>query len=94
MTSMSSDSIIIDSGLPVITIGGFNGSDPAPTLAQFERLVAEGQVHYVLVSNSSGGGPPASGGSSSTISEWVTAHGTEVSYGGSSGTLYYLSATA
>ncbi len=47
-TSNASDSIIIASGQPVITIGGFNGADPAPTLAQFEKLVAEGKVRFVL----------------------------------------------
>ena len=30
-------------GQPVMAIGGFNGTDPAPTLAQFERYVAAGQ---------------------------------------------------
>jgi len=94
-TSMSSDSLIIASGQPVITIGGFNGSDPAPTLTQFEKLVAEGKVHYVLVSTqggAGGGGGPGGGGSGTgtDISHWVTEHGTEVSYGGSSGTLYYV----
>jgi 4-amino-4-deoxy-L-arabinose transferase-like glycosyltransferase len=86
-SSNASDSIIIASGQPVITIGGFNGADPAPTLAQFEKLVALGKVRYVLV-DSGGGGP---GGGSSAISQWVTAHGTQVSYGSGSGTLYDVS---
>ena len=96
-TSNSSDSIIIASGQPVITIGGFNGGDPAPTLAQFEKLVAQGKVRYVLIAGSGGGGgfgggggPP--GGDGSTISQWVTQHGSEVSYGTGSGTLYDVSA--
>jgi len=96
-TSNASAPIIIASGEPVITIGGFNGSDPAPTLTQFEKLVATGKVRYVLVSSGGGGGGPG-GGSGTSISSWVTAHGTEVaasSYGGSSsgGTLYELSAS-
>ncbi|WP_078854324.1 glycosyltransferase family 39 protein [Streptomyces sp. NRRL F-5135] len=37
---------------PVMAIGGFNGSDPSPTLAQFKKYVAEGKIHYFL----SGGG--------------------------------------
>ncbi len=32
--------------LPVMAIGGFNGSDPSPTLAQFQAYVANGQIHY------------------------------------------------
>ena len=58
-----------------MTMGGFNGQDPAPTLAQFKAMVARGEVRYVLTS-SQGGGP---GGGSNEITEWVQAHGTEVS---------------
>ena len=47
--SQSSAPLIIATGEPVMTIGGFNGADPAPTLAQFQQLVADGQVRYVLV---------------------------------------------
>jgi 4-amino-4-deoxy-L-arabinose transferase-like glycosyltransferase len=100
-TSHSSAPIIIASGDPVITIGGFNGGDPAPTLTQFERLVATGQVRYVLVSGNGGfgGGPGGGAGSGSSISQWVVAHGKEVpssSYGasGGNGTLYDVSNTA
>ena len=31
---------------PVMSIGGFNGTDPAPTLADFEQLVHEHGIHY------------------------------------------------
>src|SRR5712692_2081361 len=80
--SMSSASIIIATGQPVMTIGGFNGSDPAPTLAQFQRLVAEGEVRYVLVSGAGGGfgggGPGGGSATSQAISQWVTSHGKKV----------------
>ena len=33
---------------PILAIGGFNGTDPTPTLAQFEQLVAKGRIHYFL----------------------------------------------
>jgi 4-amino-4-deoxy-L-arabinose transferase-like glycosyltransferase len=42
---------ILATGKPVIAMGGFLGTDPAPTLEEFKRLVAAGLVHYVLVSN-------------------------------------------
>jgi hypothetical protein len=51
-------------------IGGFNGSDPAPTLEQFQQLVAEGRIHWFL----GGGRMGRSMGGSDTaqqISEWV-----------------------
>jgi 4-amino-4-deoxy-L-arabinose transferase-like glycosyltransferase len=94
--SQSSAPIIIATGDPVITIGGFNGADPTPTLAQFERLVAEGKVRYVLIQGTGTGGGP--GGGTSAITAWVTSHGTPVaagSYGNdtSSGTLYQLTAS-
>jgi len=103
--SMSTASIIIASGQAVVTIGGFNGSDPAPTLAQFEDMVATGKVRYVLVGGSGGPGGPAGGGGpggaggpggDGGISQWVTSHGTlvpSIAYGDSSGgSLYRVSA--
>ena len=35
-------------GDAVMAIGGFNGTDPAPTLAQFEAMVAKGEIHYYV----------------------------------------------
>jgi 4-amino-4-deoxy-L-arabinose transferase and related glycosyltransferases of PMT family len=35
-------------GRPVLALGGFNGSDPFPTLPQFQQMVAEGRVHWFL----------------------------------------------
>ena len=56
---------------PVMAIGGFNGTDPAPTLAQFERYVAQGRIHYFI----GGGGGPAGGTSTSAaIAQWVAQH--------------------
>jgi hypothetical protein len=46
------------SGKAVMAIGGFTGSDPSPTLAQFEQYVKEGKIHYFVV----GGGPGGGGG--------------------------------
>jgi 4-amino-4-deoxy-L-arabinose transferase-like glycosyltransferase len=54
--SQAAAPLIIATGQPVMAMGGFGGSDPNPTLAQFERLVATGQVHYVLVSGGTPGG--------------------------------------
>ncbi|WP_051706475.1 glycosyltransferase family 39 protein [Nocardioides aequoreus] len=57
---------------PVMSIGGFNGSDPSPTLAQFQEYVASGQVHWFI--SGGGAGPGGSQGGSSTAAEitaWV-----------------------
>ena len=46
----------IASGEPILAIGGFNGSDPTPTLAQFQQLVRERKIHYYLGSGRGGFG--------------------------------------
>ncbi|MFC8695836.1 ArnT family glycosyltransferase [Streptomyces parvus] len=79
-------------GEPVMAIGGFNGSDPSPTLAQFEKYVAEGKIHYFVSGGGMGGGGMGGGmggsGTSSQISSWVTENFTEVTVG--SATFYDL----
>jgi 4-amino-4-deoxy-L-arabinose transferase-like glycosyltransferase len=91
--SQATASIIIATGRPVITIGGFSGSDPAPTVTQLATMVAKAEVRYVLVDSGGGGGPGGAQGSSSAISSWVKAHGKAVTAAGvTSGTLYRVSA--
>ncbi len=41
---------------PVMAIGGFNGSDPSPTLAQFKAHVADGKIHYFIAGGRGGPG--------------------------------------
>ncbi|MFE7003160.1 glycosyltransferase family 39 protein [Streptomyces griseus] len=69
-------------GEPVMAIGGFNGSDPSPTLAQFRRYVADGRIHYFVSGGGMGGGPGGSSGASALITSWVTENFTEVTVGG------------
>lgn len=76
---------------PVMAIGGFNGSDPSPTLAQFQQDVAAGKVHYFIGGGRAGGpGGGGTGGSraSSEISTWVQEHYTASTVG--STTVYDL----
>jgi 4-amino-4-deoxy-L-arabinose transferase-like glycosyltransferase len=47
-------------GEPVMAIGGFNGSDPTPTLQQFESYVHAGKIHYFVAGGV--GGPGGFGG--------------------------------
>jgi 4-amino-4-deoxy-L-arabinose transferase-like glycosyltransferase len=89
--SQSTASIILATGKPVVTIGGFTGSDPAPTVSQLSAMVASGELRYVLVSSGGGGGPDRG---SSAIATWVKQHGTAVSGAGTSGeTLYRVTAS-
>jgi len=68
------------SGDPIMAIGGFNGTDPAPTLAQFEKLVSEHQIHYFVGQNqaSFGGGT----GDAAQITSWVEKHFTSQTIAG------------
>lgn len=70
-------------GEPVMAIGGFNGSDPSPTLDRFKKYAEEGQIHYFVQGGGMGGGTGRDGGASSLISSWVTENFTEVTVGSS-----------
>jgi 4-amino-4-deoxy-L-arabinose transferase-like glycosyltransferase len=74
---------------PVMSLGGFNGSDPWPTLEVFQQYVADGEVHYFL---GGGGMGRANGGSSSTseIAAWVAENFTATTVDGV--TVYDLTA--
>jgi 4-amino-4-deoxy-L-arabinose transferase-like glycosyltransferase len=77
------------SGTAVIALGGWNGSDPSPTLAEFQAYVAAGQIHYFITGGGMGGG---GGGGSTTdsaqIATWVAANYTATTVG--STTVYDL----
>jgi hypothetical protein len=72
----------------VMPIGGFNGSDPSPTLAQFQAWVQAGDIHWFI--GGGGGGMRGQSGSdvAGQITSWVAAHYTATSVGGV--TLYDL----
>jgi 4-amino-4-deoxy-L-arabinose transferase-like glycosyltransferase len=74
----SAAGVQLAAGEPVMAIGGFNGTDPTPTLAQFEQNVAAGKIHYFLAGGQGGGGAGGSG----SIATWVAAHFTARTVGG------------
>lgn len=76
----------------VMAIGGFNGSDPAPTLKQFKEYVPQGLIHYYIASSSGGGTQMGGSGSAAEISSWVAEHYTATTVDGV--TVYDLSAEA
>ena len=80
---------ITATGETVLPIGGFDGSDPVPTLDQFKTLVSNGDLKFVQMSDKSGkgggmgggmGGPGGTAGTnvSTEIQTWVTANCTLV----------------
>jgi 4-amino-4-deoxy-L-arabinose transferase-like glycosyltransferase len=81
------------SGKAVMAIGGFNGTDPAPSLAQFEQYVAAGKIHYFIPGSTGGGRGGSTGGTAdvaSQITSWVESHYTATTIGGT--TVYDLTA--
>jgi len=87
---------------PVMAVGGFNGTDPTPTLREFQQYVASGDIHYFIAG---GGGPGGgfgggvggmggAGGSSSSneIRSWVESNFTSRTVDGV--TVYDLSSRA
>lgn len=59
--AQSAASYITATGENVMPIGGFDGSDPTPTLTKFKSLVASGEIRYVLMGSSEGRGGMAAG---------------------------------
>jgi 4-amino-4-deoxy-L-arabinose transferase-like glycosyltransferase len=95
--SQSAGTLQLSSGRAVISIGGFNGGDPAPTLAQFQQYVAAGQISYLVAGGGGGfggggggggGGFGGGGSAASQILAWVQANYTATTVGGS--TVYKL----
>jgi 4-amino-4-deoxy-L-arabinose transferase-like glycosyltransferase len=73
---------------PVMAIGGFNGTDPAPSLAAFELDVKEHKIHYFIADSTEA----SSSSDASQITAWVEAHFKAETIGGTS--VYDLSTGA
>jgi hypothetical protein len=67
-------------GEPVMAIGGFNDNGGLLALAQFERYVRSGAIHYYVVSG--GGGLQLRNSSTSAIEDWVESHFSAETIGG------------
>ena len=72
--------LILKTGEPILTLGGFSGSDPILTLDQFKQLVNDGAIRYAMASAGNGrgmgfGGFAGSSNSNSAIMSWIKANG-------------------
>jgi hypothetical protein len=74
-------------GKAVMAMGGFTGTDPAPTLAEFEQWARAGDITYYIAGGGMGGGPGGQG-TSSQITAWVKGHYKSATIGGE--TVYLL----
>lgn len=78
--------LIIRTGEPVMSLGGFSGSDPVLTVDSLKGLIDQGKIRYFLGSTSGGGG--GMGGGNSAIFTWVSENCVEIpsaDWGGGSG---------
>jgi hypothetical protein len=74
-------------GKAVMAMGGFTGTDPAPTLAEFAKWADAGDITYYIAGGGRGGGPGGQG-TSSQITSWVKSHFKSATIGGE--TVYLL----
>jgi 4-amino-4-deoxy-L-arabinose transferase-like glycosyltransferase len=74
-------------GRAVMAMGGFTGTDPAPTLAEFKTWADAGDITYYIAGGGMGGGPGGQG-TSSQITAWVESHFKSTTIGGE--TVYLL----
>jgi len=65
-------SLELTTGTNVIALGGWNGGDPYPTLAQFQEMVANGEIGYFISGGGMGGG--GGRGGNSEVATWVAAN--------------------
>jgi 4-amino-4-deoxy-L-arabinose transferase-like glycosyltransferase len=88
-SAMAATGLILDTGKPVMAVGGFIGSDPILTADKLADMVANGELRYYLmtdmpgpsqfpsISNNSTAAIPHFGGmmGNSQVADWVKAHG-------------------
>ena len=86
--SQTAANLELESGKAVIAIGGWSGTDDAPTLEQFTAAVAAGEIDYYVVGGQGGGGRGGSDSSAGEIATWVAANHTATTVGSS--TVYDL----
>ncbi|AKS36357.1 glycosyl transferase [Mycolicibacterium goodii] len=62
---------------PVMAVGGFNGTDPSPTLDEFRQLVAERKIHYFIrsrIMTARPGHTQTGSREAAEIAQWVQTH--------------------
>ncbi|MGY5115727.1 ArnT family glycosyltransferase [Streptomyces sp. 900105755] len=87
----SAAAFILDTDETVIGMGGFTGMDNVPSTGQLEKWTKDGELRYVLGTDSARGMTGGPGGSSAGTqrSQWIAKNCTKVpasAYGGSSST--------
>jgi 4-amino-4-deoxy-L-arabinose transferase-like glycosyltransferase len=65
--SHTASPLIIETGLPVMAMGGFSGTDPAITIDQLQSLAEQGKVKYFMLGGMGGRGR----GQTSEVTAWI-----------------------
>ncbi len=86
--ALTASSLELRTGTSVMMIGGFAGFDPSPTLAQFQRYVADKQVRYFIADETGGPGGGQASTDAAAITTWVRQHFAPMDVGGT--TVYDL----
>jgi 4-amino-4-deoxy-L-arabinose transferase-like glycosyltransferase len=71
--SSSASGLELSTHTAVMAVGGFSGSDPAPTLSEFKDDVAQHKVAYYIVVNNRGHGPGWGNRGHDDLVKWVAA---------------------
>nr|WP_062995811.1 glycosyltransferase family 39 protein [Nocardia jinanensis] len=71
VSSMNAAGYQLAGDVPVMSIGGFGGGDPSPTLEQFQQYVADDAIHYFIAGGHGGGPGSGTESEASKISQWV-----------------------
>jgi 4-amino-4-deoxy-L-arabinose transferase-like glycosyltransferase len=66
-SSMVGASYVLETGRPVLYMGGFGGGDPVVSAADIAELVSNGELRYVMV-----GGNQKRGGTQAEINAWAS----------------------
>ncbi len=69
--AQSAYSIMLNTDYAVMAMGGFGGSDPAPTVEELEKMAEAGEIKYFLLSGQGMGG-------NSEVTEWIQENCVEV----------------
>lgn len=89
--SQNAAAIQLATDAPVMSMGGFNGSDPAPTLDQLQSLISSGDLRFVLLGRAQQVG---FGLGTTDVDAWVAASCSAVTVDGSTTTNLYDCAAA
>jgi 4-amino-4-deoxy-L-arabinose transferase-like glycosyltransferase len=84
--------LALETGLPVLAMGGFSGGDPAMTPAKLQEMVAGKQLRFVMGGGGGFGGGFGRGNSSTGVNAWLQTNCTLVNpalYGQQGGSQLY-----